>query len=88
MDVSYKFYSVNGKVLSAGEPVPSERIDGTVEMSHPGVWVPGETDDAQRAAGAGIVVSMPGRKARAMVRPARVHLGLFRLQREYATAGA
>lgn len=88
MDVSYKFYSVNGKMLSAGEPIPSERIDATVEMSHPGVWAPGETEDAQRAAGARIVVSMPRRKARAMVHPARVHLGLFRLQRDHATAGA
>jgi FtsP/CotA-like multicopper oxidase with cupredoxin domain len=114
MDVSYKFYSVNGKMLGAGEPIrvrsgqrayfrvvnssatlrhrlalpghtftvtaldgnsvpharsvpvldlaPGERIDAIVEMSHPGVWVLGETDDAQRAAGAGIVVEYAGAK--------------------------
>ncbi|MGA7237061.1 MAG: multicopper oxidase family protein [Bryobacteraceae bacterium] len=114
MDVSYKFYSVNGKMLGAGEPVrvragqraafrivnasatlrhqlalpghaftvtaldgnpvphprsvpvldiaPGERIDAIVEMSSPGVWVLGETDDAQRAAGAGIVIEYAGAK--------------------------
>ena len=114
MDVSYKLYSVNGKMLGAGEPVrvragqralfrvvnasatlrhrlalpghaftvtaldgnpvpnsrsvpvldiaPGERIDAIVEMSRPGVWVLGETDDAQRAAGAGIVIEYAGAK--------------------------
>jgi FtsP/CotA-like multicopper oxidase with cupredoxin domain len=114
MDLSYKFYSVNGKMLGSGEPIrvrggqracfrlvnssatlrhrlalpghefivtaldgnpvphsrsvpvldlaPGERIDAIVEMSHPGVWILGEIDDAQRAAGAGIVVEYAGAK--------------------------
>jgi hypothetical protein len=35
---------------------PGERIDAIVEMSHFGVWVLGKTGDAQRTAGADIVV--------------------------------
>lgn len=114
MDVSFGLYSINGKMLGAGEPVrvrsgqralfrilnasatvhhrlalaghkfsvvaldgnpvnspqtvsslhvaPGERIDAMVEMSNPGVWVLGEADDTQRAAGAGIVVEYAGSK--------------------------
>jgi FtsP/CotA-like multicopper oxidase with cupredoxin domain len=114
MDVSYKFYSVNGKMLGSGEPIrvragqrayfrvinasattrhrlalpghtftvvaldgnavahqqsvpvldlsPGERVDAIVEMSRPGVWILGETDDSQRTAGAGIVVEYAGSK--------------------------
>jgi FtsP/CotA-like multicopper oxidase with cupredoxin domain len=117
MDVNYKLFSVNGKMLGAGEPVrvrssqrvlfrvvnasatmrhrlalpghmftvtaldgnpvpsvqtvpvldlaPGERVDATVEMTRPGVWVMGEIEDAQRAAGAGIVVEYAGAKGRA-----------------------
>jgi len=35
---------------------PAERVDCIVEMSSPGVWVMGETSDAQRNAGMGIVI--------------------------------
>ncbi len=114
MDVSYGLYSINGKMLGAGEPVrvrsgqralfrilnasatmhhrlalsshkfnvvaldgnvlaspqtvaslrlaPGERIDAIVEMINPGIWVLGEEDNAQRAAGAGIVVEYAGAK--------------------------
>jgi FtsP/CotA-like multicopper oxidase with cupredoxin domain len=117
MDVSYQLYSVNGKMLGAGEPVrvksgqralfrivnasatlehhlalsghqfqvialdgnpvaapktvpvlriaPGERVDAIVEMKNPGVWVLGETDNAQRTAGAGIVVEYSGAKGKA-----------------------
>jgi FtsP/CotA-like multicopper oxidase with cupredoxin domain len=116
MDVSYKLYSINGKLLGEGEPVrvksgqralfrvvnasatmrhrlalaghvftvialdgnavphpqtvpvldlaPGERVDAVVEMSHAGVWTLGETDDMQRAAGAGIVIEYAGAKGR------------------------
>ncbi|HWC97561.1 MAG TPA: multicopper oxidase domain-containing protein [Candidatus Sulfopaludibacter sp.] len=112
MDVDYKVFSVNGKILGAGEPVrvrrgqralfrvlnasatmshrlamaghsfvvtaldgnavaaprrvavlelaPGERVDAVVEMNTPGVWILGETDDGQRAAGAGIVIEYAG----------------------------
>ena len=108
MDVSYRIYSINGKMLGAGEPVrvrtgqkvllrvlnasatmhhrlalaghrftvialdgnavaspqtvpllhlaPGERVDAIVEMTNPGVWILGEEDRAQRAAGAGIAI--------------------------------
>jgi FtsP/CotA-like multicopper oxidase with cupredoxin domain len=114
MDVSYRYYSINGKMLGAGEPVrvkpgqkvlfrvlnasattthrlalaghkfrvmaldgnavakpqsvpvlmvaPGERVDALVEMNNPGVWVFGEEDKTQRAAGAGIAVEYAGMK--------------------------
>lgn len=107
-DVEYRLFSINGKMLGAGEPVrvrqgqrvlfrivnssasmmhrlslaghllevvaldgntvpnpqkawsvemgPGERIDAIVEMTNPGVWILGETDDRQRDGGLGIVV--------------------------------
>jgi FtsP/CotA-like multicopper oxidase with cupredoxin domain len=39
---------------------PGERIDALVEMSEPGIWIFGEVDAAQRAAGMGIVVEYAG----------------------------
>ena len=48
---------------------PGERIDAIVEMSQPGVWIFGETDDAQRTAGAGIVVEYAGARGRAQWTP-------------------
>ena len=39
---------------------PGERVDAIVEMDSPGVWVMGEVDDKERAAGAGIVVEYGG----------------------------
>ena len=112
MDIDYKLYSINGKMLGAGEPVrvrrgqrvlfrvlnasatlthrlalpghrfqvialdgntvpspqtvpvlelgPAERVDAVVEMAQAGVWILGETRDAQRAAGMGIVLEYAG----------------------------
>ena len=111
-DVDYRLFTVNGKVLGAGEPIrvkggqrvlfrvlnasatkahrlalpshnfqvvaldgntvpkpasvpvldlaPGERVDAIVEMKSPGIWVFGEVEDAQRAAGAGIAVEYAG----------------------------
>jgi FtsP/CotA-like multicopper oxidase with cupredoxin domain len=108
LDVTFRVFSINGKMLGAGEPIrvrtsqrvllrivnasatlihrlaltghvfrivaldgnpvpapatarlieiaPGERVDAVVEMNNPGVWIFGETDDAQRANGLGIVV--------------------------------
>jgi FtsP/CotA-like multicopper oxidase with cupredoxin domain len=39
---------------------PGERVDAIVEMKNPGVWVLGEVDDKQRAAGMGMVVEYAG----------------------------
>ena len=124
MDVDYRTFSVNGKVLGAGEPIrvktgqralfrilnasatvnhrialpghkfqvvamdgnpvttqakvpvlemsPGERIDAIVEMTAPGVWVLGEEDDKQRAAGAGIIVEYAGATGKPQwVKPAK-----------------
>jgi len=112
MDVAYKLFSINGKMLGGGDPIrihrsqrvlfrllnasatlthrlalpghrftvialdgntipsarsvpvielgPAERVDAFVEMNHPGVWILGETRDAQRGAGMGIVVEYAG----------------------------
>jgi FtsP/CotA-like multicopper oxidase with cupredoxin domain len=55
-----------------GNPVPqprrvpsldlgaAERVDAIVEMSHPGVWILGSTDDDARGAGLGILVEYAG----------------------------
>ncbi len=108
MDVAYKVFSINGRVLGAQEPIrvrpsqrvlfrvvnasatlahrlslpghqfhvvaldgnavasprpvpvlelgPAERVDAIVTMDRPGVWILGETLDAQRNAGMGIVI--------------------------------
>jgi FtsP/CotA-like multicopper oxidase with cupredoxin domain len=39
-------------------------VDAVVEMDHPGVWILGETRDAQRGAGMGIVVEYAGEQGR------------------------
>ena len=39
---------------------PAERADCIVEMTSPGVWIMGETRDAQRLAGMGIVIEYAG----------------------------
>ena len=117
MDVSYRLFSINGKMLGAGAPIkvkngqrtlfrvlnasattrhrlalaghtfkivaldgnpvtkqqsvpvldlaPGERADAIVEMKNPGVWVLGEEDSEQRAAGAGIVVEYAGAQGKA-----------------------
>jgi FtsP/CotA-like multicopper oxidase with cupredoxin domain len=112
LDVEYRYQSINGRMLGAGEPIrvrkgqrvlfrmlnasatmihrlgmpghlfqvvaldgfpvptprsvpvvaigPGERVDATVEMNEPGIWIFGEMDSAQRAAGMGIVVEYAG----------------------------
>ncbi|HUA19413.1 MAG TPA: multicopper oxidase family protein [Bryobacteraceae bacterium] len=43
---------------------PAERVDALVEMKNPGVWIFGEVEDAQRVAGAGIVVEYAAAQGR------------------------
>ncbi len=114
MDLDYKLFSINGKMLGGGEPIrvrqsqrilfrflnasatlthrlalpghrfhvialdgnsiasprpvpvlelgPAERVDAWVEMDRPGVWILGETRDAQRGAGMGIAVEYAGQQ--------------------------
>ena len=40
---------------------PAERIDAMVEMSRPGVWILGATDDRDRKAGLGVVFEYAGK---------------------------
>jgi FtsP/CotA-like multicopper oxidase with cupredoxin domain len=112
LDVDYRYQSINGRMLGAGEPVrvrrgqrvlfrilnasatlthqlalpghlfhvtaldgypvpnpksvpivevaPGERVDAIVTMDRPGVWIFGDLESAQRAAGMGIVVEYAG----------------------------
>ncbi|HEY5256592.1 MAG TPA: multicopper oxidase domain-containing protein, partial [Acidobacteriaceae bacterium] len=46
------------------EIAPGERVDAIVEMKSPGIWTFGEVEDAQRAAGAGIVLEYAGAQGR------------------------
>jgi len=39
---------------------PAERIDATVEMNRPGVWIFGSTKDDERAMGMGVIVEYAG----------------------------
>jgi FtsP/CotA-like multicopper oxidase with cupredoxin domain len=43
---------------------PGERADAIVELKNPGVWIFGEIDVTQRAAGAGIVIEYAGAKGK------------------------
>lgn len=60
-----------------GNPVPvpatvnrlqlgvAERIDAVVEMNHPGVWVLGATDEAERSSGLGVAIEYSGHQGKA-----------------------
>ena len=58
----FQVMALDGNAVAAPGKVPvldlapGERVDAIVEMNAPGVWVLGEADDRQRAAGAGVVV--------------------------------
>jgi FtsP/CotA-like multicopper oxidase with cupredoxin domain len=123
MDVEFRYHSINGKMLGAGEPIrvrqnqrvlfrmvnasatlfhrlalpghtfyvtaldgnavpspkpvpvvalgPGERVDAIVEMNRPGIWVLGEVETEQRAAGMGIVVEYAGQQGPPQWQPAR-----------------
>ena len=143
MDVSYRVFSINGKMLGAGEPIrvrsgqkalfrilnasatmghrlaltghqfkvialdgnpvaspqtvaslslaPGERVDAIVEMTNPGIWILGEEDRAQQAAGAGIVVEYAGsRGAPKWIQPASMpwDYSVFGVNREAPAADA
>jgi FtsP/CotA-like multicopper oxidase with cupredoxin domain len=125
MDIAFRYYSINGKMAGAGEPIrvkqnqrvlfrfvnasatlshrlalpghlfhvtaldgftvprptrvpvielaPGERVDATVEMNQPGIWMLGETDPEQRKLGMGIVVEYEGQQGAPQWRdPSRV----------------
>lgn len=49
------------KKVGALELGPAERIDAVVEMSNPGIWILGATDDHDRRGGLGIVIEYAGK---------------------------
>jgi FtsP/CotA-like multicopper oxidase with cupredoxin domain len=55
---------VNSRPVPVLELAPAERIDAVVEMASPGVWIFGEENPKQRAAGAGIVLEYAGATGR------------------------
>ena len=76
-----------------GNPVPTpasvnrlqlgvaERIDAVVEMNHPGVWVLGATDDAERSSGLGVAVEYAGHKGKPLwMAPPESDWGYHRFQ--------
>ena len=62
----FRVVALDGNAVPRPAPVrvleiaPGERVDATVDMSNPGVWVLGETSDEQRKNGLGIVVEYGG----------------------------
>jgi FtsP/CotA-like multicopper oxidase with cupredoxin domain len=64
----FEVVAVDGNAVPTPAPVraidvaPGERVDAVVTMNNPGVWVLGSVNDAQRAAGTGIVVEYAGQR--------------------------
>jgi FtsP/CotA-like multicopper oxidase with cupredoxin domain len=52
----------SAEVLEIG---PAERVDATVEMNQPGVWILGTTNDEDREGGMGVVVEYAGQNGAA-----------------------
>ena len=68
--------ALDGNPVPRPRKVPSldlgaaERVDAIVEMSHPGVWILGSTDDGMRGGGLGVLVEYAGHSSIAMNVPA------------------
>lgn len=62
----FRVLAMDGNPVAAPQEVstlelgPAERIDATVEMNQPGVWILGATDDHDRERGMGIVIEYSG----------------------------
>jgi FtsP/CotA-like multicopper oxidase with cupredoxin domain len=63
----FKVLSLDGNAVAVPREVdtlvmgPAERVDAVVTMNRPGVWILGETTDAARNAGLGVVVEYANR---------------------------
>jgi FtsP/CotA-like multicopper oxidase with cupredoxin domain len=63
---TFKVIALDGNPVARAAEVPvlwlgtAERVSAIVEMNHPGVWVLGDTADADREGGMGIVVEYAG----------------------------
>jgi FtsP/CotA-like multicopper oxidase with cupredoxin domain len=66
----FSVVALDGNAVAAPRTVPllrlapGERVDAIVEMRNPGVWIFGDVDPVQRAAGAGIVVEYAGARGK------------------------
>ena len=64
----FRVLALDGNPVAVPRPVPSlplapvERVDAIVEMTRPGVWIFGSTDDHERAKGMGMVVEYAERR--------------------------
>jgi len=64
---TFKVVSLDGNAVAMPCEVdaivmgPAERVDAVVRMNRPGVWILGESDDAKRNAGLGVVVEYANR---------------------------
>ncbi len=67
---TFRVVALDGNVVPNPVTVPvlwlgtAERVSAVVEMSHPGVWIMGDTADDDRRHGMGIVVEYAGRKGK------------------------
>ena len=52
MEIQFRPHSA----VDAVDLGPAERVDAFVEMSQPGIWILGTTNDDDRKAGMGIVI--------------------------------
>ena len=65
---TFRVVSLDGNPVAVPREVdaitmgPAERVDAVVTMNQPGVWILGETNDAVRNAGLGVVVEYANRK--------------------------
>lgn len=76
------------KAVEVLEFGPGERFDAIVEMNHPGVWILGNTQDAIREDGMGVLFEYPNQKSDMPWLPPHDAVGLQRLRPPRARQGA
>jgi FtsP/CotA-like multicopper oxidase with cupredoxin domain len=82
---AFKVVALDGKPVPHPAEVPvlwigtAERVSAIVEMNHPGVWVLGDTTDADREGGMGIVVEYAGAGGKPAWRPPPKFMWDYRL---------
>ena len=88
---SFRVVALDGNPVPNPATVPvlwlgtGERVSAIVEMTHPGVWILGDTSDDDRGHGMGIVVEYAGRGGKAQwTKPPASHWDY----RQFATPGA
>src|SRR5213595_2817598 len=92
---SFQVVALDGNLVPNPAPVPvlwlgtAERISAIVEMHHPGVWIMGDLDNADRRHGMGIVIEYAGRPGKGQwIAPAPFKWNYWRFGKPGATAAA